>query len=65
MRTRVVVTGLGCISPVGNDVETTWQNIKGGVTGTGKISLYDATDHRTTVAAEVKGYDPDEEFGRR
>ncbi|KAA3648756.1 MAG: beta-ketoacyl-[acyl-carrier-protein] synthase II [Chloroflexi bacterium] len=65
MRTRVVVTGMGCISPVGNDVETTWNNIKGGVSGTGKITLYDATDHRTTVAAEVKDYDPNEIFGRK
>ena len=65
MRTRVVVTGLGCISPVGNDVETTWNNIKSGVTGAGKITHYDATDHRTTVAAEVKDYDPNEIFGRK
>ncbi len=54
---RVVVTGLGLITPVGNDVESTWTNIKAGVSGVGEITHFDATDYGTRFAAEVKGFD--------
>ncbi|MET1219374.1 MAG: beta-ketoacyl-ACP synthase II [Glaciecola sp.] len=54
---RVVVTGLGCISPVGNDVESTWDNIKAGVSGVGEITYFDTSDFGTKIAAEVKDFD--------
>ena len=54
---RVVVTGLGCISPVGNDVESTWDNIKAGVSGVGEITYFDTSDFGTKIGAEVKDFD--------
>jgi 3-oxoacyl-[acyl-carrier-protein] synthase II len=64
-RKRVVVTGLGCLSPVGNDVKTTWTNILAGVSGGGRISAYDPSPYRNQIAAEVKGFDPKAMFGHR
>lgn len=64
-RKRVVVTGLGCISPVGNDVNTTWSNILAGVSGGGRISAYDPSPYRNQIAAEVKGFDAKALFGHR
>jgi len=56
---RVVVTGMGLVSPVGNDVETSWQNMLDGVSGGAKVSLFDATDDfPCRIACEVKGFDP-------
>lgn len=55
---RVVVTGLGVISPVGNDLETFWKNLKQGVCGVGMITRFDTTDFKVKVAAEVKDFDP-------
>ncbi len=56
---RVVVTGLGVVSPVGNDVPTTWQALLAGKSGGARIALFDATeDFPTRIAAEVKGFDP-------
>jgi 3-oxoacyl-[acyl-carrier-protein] synthase II len=57
-RPRVVVTGLGVISPVGLDVETFWQNLLSGRTGIGPITLFDASKQLVRIAAEVKGFDP-------
>ncbi len=54
---RVVVTGMGVISPVGNDVATFWNNIKNGVSGIGPLTKCDATGLDSKVAAEVKGFD--------
>jgi len=54
---RVVVTGLGLITPVGNDVASTWQNIKSGISGVGQITHFDATEYGTQFAAEVKDFD--------
>ncbi len=65
MRRRVVVTGLGCISPVGNDVETTWEHILAGESGVDTITHYDATDYKTNFAAEVKGFDGAAIFGSK
>jgi 3-oxoacyl-[acyl-carrier-protein] synthase II len=56
-RRRVVVTGMGAITPLGHDVASTWEAIKKGVSGVGPISLFDASDYRTKIAAEVKGWD--------
>jgi 3-oxoacyl-[acyl-carrier-protein] synthase II len=58
MKRRVVVTGLGVISPVGNDVATTWEALKAGRSGTGPISKFDASTFPVRFAAEVKGFDP-------
>lgn len=54
---RVVVTGLGAITPLGNDVETTWANIVKGVSGAGPITHFDASAFKTQFACEVKGFD--------
>jgi 3-oxoacyl-[acyl-carrier-protein] synthase II len=62
---RVVITGLGCISPVGSDVQTTWNNILAGKTGVGLITGYDASEFPTRIAAEVKNFDPIAQFGSR
>jgi 3-oxoacyl-[acyl-carrier-protein] synthase II len=62
---KVVITGLGLITPVGNDVETTWEALKAGRSGVGPITRFDASDFPTRIAAEVKGFEPDELFGRR
>ncbi|MEE0858551.1 MAG: beta-ketoacyl-ACP synthase II [Acutalibacteraceae bacterium] len=55
---RVVVTGLGCVTPLGNDVETTWNNMINGVCGIDHIKSFDATDLKAKVAGEVKDFDP-------
>ena len=56
---RVVVTGLGVVSPVGNDVESTWANILAGTSGADTIRAFEATaDFATRIACEVKGFDP-------
>lgn len=65
MRKRVVITGLGCVSPVGNDVETTWKNIIAGKSGAGRITLFDPSDFKCQIAAEVKGFDPISIFGKK
>jgi len=55
---RVVVTGLGIISPIGNDVNTFWNNLKSGVCGIGEITKFDTAQHKVKIAAEVKDFDP-------
>jgi 3-oxoacyl-[acyl-carrier-protein] synthase II len=64
-RHRVVITGLGCISPLGLDVSTTWVNIVTGKSGVGPITHFDASDFKTKIAAEVKGFDGVALFGTR
>lgn len=61
-RRRVVVTGMGVITPIGLDVASTWTAIKSGVSGAGPISLFDATGYRTTFAAEVSDWDSSAHF---
>lgn len=65
MSRRVVVTGLGCISPVGNNVDETWSALLAGKSGAGEITHFDASNHKTQFAAEVKGFDPVAMFGVR
>lgn len=55
---RVVVTGLGTVSPLGNDVPTTWDNAVNGVSGAGPITRFDSYLFKTQFACEVKGFDP-------
>ncbi|MBI3241600.1 MAG: beta-ketoacyl-ACP synthase II [Chloroflexi bacterium] len=65
LKTKVVVTGLGAVSPLGLDVETTWAAAAGGKSGVGPITRFDASHHETKFAAEVKGFDPEALFGRK
>ena len=58
MSRRVVVTGMGAITPIGNDVETFWEGLKEKKLGIGPISYFDTTDYKVKLAAEVKGFDP-------
>ncbi len=57
---RVVVTGLGIISPVGNDVATAWANIRAGKSGVGPITHFDASTFPTRIAGEIRDFDPTE-----
>lgn len=62
---RVVVTGMGAVTPIGNDVETTWQNAVAGVSGAGPITHFDASKFKTQFACEVKNFDPSAHFDRK
>ena len=57
MRRRVVVTGVGCINPMGHDVETMWQGLKRSESGVGLISIFDASNFPTKISAEVRNWD--------
>jgi 3-oxoacyl-[acyl-carrier-protein] synthase II len=63
MRTRVVITGLGCISPLGNNFQDTWAALIAGKSGAGPITHFDASGHKTRFACEVKGFDAAALFG--
>ncbi len=65
MSKRVVVTGLGCVSPVGNNVQETWEAMIAGKSGAAPITQFDASSHKTKFAAEVKGFDGVTHFGVR
>ncbi len=65
MTKRVVVTGLGCVSPLGNNVPDTWSSLLAGKSGAGPITRFDATKNKTRFAAEVKGFDPVALLGAR
>lgn len=62
MTRRVVVTGMGIISPIGNDVHTFWSNLLHGKSGVGTITLFDPTDFAVRFAAEVKDFEPQDYF---
>src|SRR5437868_8544361 len=59
---RVVITGLGVVSPLGNDVDTFWKNLVAGQCGIGKITAFDASAFDTQIAAQVKDFDPTPAF---
>lgn len=65
MRKRVVVTGLGTINPVANDVNTTWDKVSKGISGITKITKFDASDLPTQIAGEVKNFDPLQFFDKK
>ena len=65
MERRVVVTGLGTITPIGNTVEEFWKGIKEGKCGIDKITKFDTEGYKVKIAAEVKGYNEDEFFDKR
>jgi 3-oxoacyl-[acyl-carrier-protein] synthase II len=62
---RAVVTGMGAITPIGNDVETYWSNLLAGVPGGGPITSFDTTGHDVKIAAEVKNFDPLQTMDRK
>ena len=57
MRRRVVVTGIGMINPLGNDVDTVWNALKNGQSGVGYISIFDASNYPTKIGAEIRNWD--------
>ena len=63
--TSVVVTGLGALTPVGNDVPTTWAALLEGRSGINRITRFDPSPFETQIAGEVKGFDPQEHFDRK
>lgn len=65
MQRKVVVTGLGCVSPLGNNMNDTWTALLAGKSGAAPITLFDASKHKTRFAAEVKGFDAAGMFGAR
>lgn len=65
MSKRVVITGIGCTSPLGNDPEELWTNIQAGVSGVARITHYDPSDQKCQIAAEVKDFDATAIFGSR
>lgn len=65
MRKRVVITGLGCVSPLGNDVSTLWSSLLAGKSGVGYITHYDTSQFKVKIGAEVKDFDGVALFGTR
>ena len=62
---RVVVTGLGAVTPLGNTLKQYWEGLLGGRSGIGSITLFDASRHDSQIAGEVKGFDPHEYMDRK
>ena len=65
MERRVVITGLGAITPIGNDVKKFWEGIKEGKCGIDQITAFDTTNFKVKLAAEVKGYNAEDYFDKR
>ena len=65
MRKRVVITGIGCVCPVGNDAITAWENILAGVSGVKPVTLFDPSQFKTQIVAEVKDFDAKALLGRQ
>jgi 3-oxoacyl-[acyl-carrier-protein] synthase II len=55
---RVVVTGMGALTPIGNNIQDYWNGLLNGVSGADMITLFDASKFRTKFACEIKGFDP-------
>lgn len=65
MKNRVVITGIGVVSPLGLDRKSTWENLLAGKSGAARISSFDPEGFQTTFAAEVKGFEPEAIVGRK
>ena len=65
MKRRVVITGLGALSPIGNDVPTLWESIENCKCGIDKITKFDTSDFKVKLAGEVKGLDVEQYFDKR
>ena len=55
---RVVITAMGAVTPIGNDIESFWNSIKAGKHGMGIVTRFDVTENDVKVAAEIKGFEP-------
>src|SRR5262245_24967661 len=64
-RRRVVITGLGAVTPLGNNVEATWENLVAGKSGAGPITHFDASEYPVRFACELKDFDPGEWIDRK
>jgi 3-oxoacyl-[acyl-carrier-protein] synthase II len=64
-RRRVVITGLGAVTPLGNDVESTWSNLVAGESGAGEITAFDASEYPVNFACELKDFDPGQWIERK
>ena len=64
-RRRVVVTGMGALTPIGNDVSEFWESLISGVSGAANITYFDASKIKTKFACEIKGYNPEDYFERK
>ncbi len=64
-RRRIVITGLGAVTPLGNDVESTWANLNAGRSGAGEITQFDHTDYPVHFACELKDFDPTDWMERK
>ena len=65
MKRRVVVTGLGALTPIGNSVESFWNSVKEGKNGIDKITCFDTTDFKVKLAAEVKEFNAEDFLGKK
>lgn len=65
MKRRVVITGVGVISPVGNDSDTFWESLRAGKSGISKITSFDVTDYPTQIAGEVKDFVPEDYMDKK
>ncbi|HEX9917129.1 MAG TPA: beta-ketoacyl-ACP synthase II [candidate division Zixibacteria bacterium] len=65
MKNRVVVTGMGAITPVGNSVDVFWEALKNGVSGVDKVSRFDVANYPTKIAAEIKGFDTSAQIDKK
>src|SRR5256885_12979660 len=62
---RVVITGIGLLTPIGNDLESTWSALLAGKNGAAPITLFDTTNFATTFGCEIKGWDPLKHLDKR
>ena len=62
---RVVVTGMGALTPIGNDLESYWNGLISGTSGCANITHFDATNFKTKFACELKGFDPADHLKKR
>ncbi|NLZ47539.1 MAG: beta-ketoacyl-ACP synthase II [Clostridiales bacterium] len=65
MLNRVVITGMGAVTPIGNDVKSFWENCKNGISGIDYIKGFDTTDFKVKIAAEVKDFNPEQYIAKK
>ncbi|HAI20390.1 MAG TPA: beta-ketoacyl-[acyl-carrier-protein] synthase II, partial [Clostridiales bacterium UBA8153] len=65
MTKRVVITGMGIVSPLGQDLESFWSNLRSGRSGVGHITRFDTTNYSTKVGAEINDFSPEQYMDRK